>query len=215
MDDIIKGIPLTMTQYTWAQGGLDQIGSIALDLLTTNPLYGWAELERNNNLPPAVSGIYAWFFKEIPHSVPIDNCLQRNGMKLLYVGISPSKPGSRETLRSRIRFHYRNHAEGSTLRLTLGCLLESKLKTVLRRVGSGKRMTFGLKKEDDLTIWMANNAFVTWVELDKPWRVEPMLIEALRPPLNIESNNDHPFHSVLKQLRLQARRRARTLPILR
>ena len=40
-------------------------------------------------------------------------------------------------------YHYRGNAEGSTLRLTLGCLLSVELDTVLRRVRSGKRTTFG------------------------------------------------------------------------
>jgi hypothetical protein len=43
---------------------------------------------------------------------------------------------------SRNRYHYRGNAEGSTLRLTLGCLLSSSLGLRLRRVGSGKRLTF-------------------------------------------------------------------------
>jgi hypothetical protein len=67
---------------------------------------------------------------------------------MLYVGISPKaspkngKPPSRQTLRSRVRYHYCGNAEGSTLRLTLGCLLAEKLCMDLRRVGSGKRRTF-------------------------------------------------------------------------
>jgi hypothetical protein len=54
--------------------------------------------------------------------------------RLLYVGISPSRAGRHETLRSRIRYHFRGNAEGSTLRLTLGCLLEPILGTRLGRV---------------------------------------------------------------------------------
>ena len=45
-------------------------------------------------------------------------------------------------MRERIRYHYQGNAEGSTLRLTLGCLLSEELDIELRRVGSGKRMTF-------------------------------------------------------------------------
>ena len=40
---------------------------------------------------------------------------------------------------NRIRYHFRGNAEGSTLRLTLGCLLIKPLGIELRRVGSGKR----------------------------------------------------------------------------
>jgi hypothetical protein len=45
-----------------------------------------------------------------------------------------------------VRYHYRGNTAGSTLRLTLGCLLGLEL----RRVGSGKRMTFGKAGEATL-----------------------------------------------------------------
>jgi hypothetical protein len=41
-----------------------------------------------------------------------------------------------------IKDHYTGNAEGSTLRKTLGCLLADELGIQLRRVGSGKGMTF-------------------------------------------------------------------------
>ncbi|MET8121086.1 GIY-YIG nuclease family protein [Micromonospora sp. NPDC005189] len=68
---------------------------------------------------------------------------------LLYVDISPKappgngRPPSRQTIRGRIRYHYRGNAAGSTLRLTLGSLLAGELGIGLRRVGSGNRLTFG------------------------------------------------------------------------
>ncbi|MEV6500759.1 GIY-YIG nuclease family protein [Streptomyces prunicolor] len=61
---------------------------------------------------------------------------------MLYVGIAPRYMANRtstQNLRKRVRYHYRGNAAGSTLRLTLGSLLGLEL----RRVGSGKRMTFG------------------------------------------------------------------------
>jgi len=45
--------------------------------------------------------------------------------------------------------------------LTLGCLLSEELDIELRRVGSGKRMTFA-EGEGVLSQWMADNAFVCW-----------------------------------------------------
>jgi len=45
-------------------------------------------------------------------------------------------------MRERIPYHYKGNAEGSTLRLTLGCPLSEELDIELRRVGSGKRVTF-------------------------------------------------------------------------
>jgi hypothetical protein len=73
------------------------------------------------------------------------NC---NGLTLLYIGIGsrpPAKNGrtSKRTLRTRLRQQNALNAAGSTLRLTRGCLLAQQLGIELRRVGSGKRMTFG------------------------------------------------------------------------
>src|SRR5262245_55522729 len=83
----------------------------------------------------------------IPSGVPTGDCLTVNGVTLLYVGIAPKaspsgggKPSS-QSLWHRIRYHYRGNAEGSTLRLTLGCLLAKELGLELRRVGSGRRLT--------------------------------------------------------------------------
>jgi hypothetical protein len=82
---------------------------------------------------------------------------------LLYVGISPKAPAangrtpSRQNLRTRLRYHMRGNAEGSTLRLTLGCLLADELGLHLRRVGSGKRFTF-CDGEKRLSDWLVENA---------------------------------------------------------
>ena len=59
------------------------------------------------------------------------------------------------------------NAEGSTLRLTLGCLLAKTLEIELRRVGSGKRRTFA-DSESALSAWMGENAFVCWIETSQP-----------------------------------------------
>ena len=93
-------------------------------------------------------------------------------------------------------------------------LLKEEIGTVLRRVGSGKRMTFG-PHEARLTRWMAKNAAVALVETDKPWIVEEHIIESVPLPLNIHKNNRHPFCADLKRLRAEARQRARALPILK
>jgi hypothetical protein len=58
---------------------------------------------------------------------------------------APPKNGkapSSQSLQTRVRYHYSGNAEGSTLRLTHGCLLAKELGIELRRVGSGERMTF-------------------------------------------------------------------------
>ncbi|MFJ6086529.1 GIY-YIG nuclease family protein [Streptomyces sp. NPDC092369] len=116
---------------------------------------------------------------------------------------------STQNLRKRVRYHYRGNAAGSTLRLTLGSLLGLEL----RRVGSGKRMTFGKAGEAILSQWMADKARVCWVEQNEPWTLESQLISELDLPLNLDQNSHNAFHSQLKGLRAQARQRARELPI--
>ena len=101
---------------------------------------------------------------------------------LLYVGISPDKkgkPNSRANLRQRIKTHYSGNAEGSTLRRTLGVLLATESNFPLRRVGSGKRMTFTHPGEQWLDRWMDKNARVYWIEDDEPWVLEEMLIATI------------------------------------
>ncbi|GAA3479141.1 GIY-YIG nuclease family protein [Streptomyces yanii] len=154
---------------------------------------------------PAAAGVYGWHFKEAPHA---DLAVG----SLLYVGIAPRHMANRtstQNLRKRVRYHYRGNAAGSTLRLTLGCLLGLEL----RRVGSGKRMTFGRAGEAALSQWMAENARVCWIEQNEPWTMESELISQLDLPLNLDQNRHNTFHDRLKELRAQARQRARELPI--
>ncbi|GAA2932272.1 hypothetical protein GCM10010446_16360 [Streptomyces enissocaesilis] len=108
-----------------------------------------------------------------------------------------------------MRYHCRGNAAGSTLRLTLGCLLGLEL----RRVGSGTRLTFGKAGEAALTQWMADNAQVCWLEHNEPWTMESELISQLNLPLNLDQNLHNRFHDRLKELRADARERTRTLPI--
>src|SRR5918996_2509887 len=70
---------------------------------------------------PATAGIYAWYFTALPPSVDAGGCVEVDGWRLLYVGISPKPPpangtpASRQQLRSRLRQHYGGNAAGSTL----------------------------------------------------------------------------------------------------
>ena len=83
---------------------------------------------------PAKPGVYAWFFKDIPGALPTTDRVTKEGLTLLYVGISPKNALSSQNLRRRITYHYRGNAEGSTLRLTLGVLLSGESGYPLRRV---------------------------------------------------------------------------------
>jgi hypothetical protein len=86
---------------------------------------------------PEVAGIYGRHYL-----TPPDPALDHN--RLPYVEIAPRmRPRtSRQALRTRIRYHFRGSGR-SNLRLPLGCLLGLEL----RRVGRGKKMTFGCARE--------------------------------------------------------------------
>ena len=168
------------------------------------------------SLPPSVPGVYAWFFKDLPGSVPVDGCITKDSLTLLYVGISPDKigkPNSKQNLRTRITTHFRGNAEGSTLRRSLGVLLSDLSGFPLRRVGSGRRMTLTHDGERWLDDWMTENAFVCWLEHQAPWEFEDKLLSSLSLPLNIKGNRDHPFARVLTEARIQAIKSAREWPI--
>jgi hypothetical protein len=145
--------------------------------------------------------------------------MTRHGLTLLYTGISPTKPPadgraqSRQRLRNRVRYHYTGNAEGSTLRKTLGSLLVDELDIELRRVGSGKRMTFG-SGEAVLSRWMGENALVSWIVDEEPWIVEAFLIKELDVPLNLDGNAHNRFHPELTAARARAVANARSLSIL-
>ena len=168
---------------------------------------------------PAEPGVYAWYFDEPPPGVPLDGCHASNDGVLLYIGMSPKAPSrngatpSRQSLRSRIRYHYWGNAAGSTLRLTLGSLLAEEIGIELRRVGSGQRLTFS-EGEAVLSEWMGKHARVCWVVTPTPWLLETHLIDSLTLPLNLDQNARSLFRGELSRRRAEQRARARALPVL-
>jgi GIY-YIG catalytic domain len=168
---------------------------------------------------PREPGVYGWWFRDLPADMNIANCETRDGLTLLYAGISPKQPPtngrapSKEALRSRINTHYTGNAEGSTLRLTLGCLLSEGLNLELRRYGSGKRMHFGVG-ERELPAGLAANAFVSWLTTPDPWLLEEHLFKITDLPLNLDQNRHHAFWATLNAKRVAAKAHARSLPAL-
>jgi hypothetical protein len=169
-------------------------------------------LSKPSPIPPS-PGVYAWYFQKVPPDVPVEGCVVKDGLTLLYVGISPSRAKSTQNLRKRITYHYRGNAEGSTLRLTLGVLLAAQSGFPLRRVGSGRRLTFTHLGEQWLDDWMEQNAHICWIEHREPWKVELDLFESVSLALNIQDNRHHPFSTQLSELRSAAKREAKELPI--
>lgn len=151
--------------------------------------------------------------------MPAEDCHTHESLTLLYAGISPrtppanGTPPSRQSLLHRVRYHFRGNAEGSTLRLTLGCLLAEELDLQLRRVGSGKRMTFA-DGEIRLSQWLEENALVAWCIDPEPWKVEEHMIATVSLPLNLDQNQRHAFHQKLSKIRRDAKATARELPIV-
>jgi hypothetical protein len=169
----------------------------------TNPDRLWSveEVMTAPSPVPTAPGVYGWHFDEAPHP-------DLQGRRLLYVGMAPRSTTtrvSRQNLRTRVRHHCRGNAAGSTLRLSLGCLLGLELHPV----GRGDRLTFGRAGEAELSRWMAANARVCWVEHEVPTALESALIAQLDLPLNLVGNARHPFYSRLKGIRAAARQRAR------
>lgn len=179
----------------------------------TSPLFTRQQLLSQTDIIPAARGVYAWFFRAPPAQVPIEGCFIREGLPLLYVGISPKNARSRQNLRKRVTYHLRGNAEGSTLRLTLGALLAEQSDFPLRRVGSGRRMTFTHLGELWLDDWLNENALVCWIEHDEPWLLEHDLLASYSLPLNIQDNRTHTFCSTLSQIRQSAKQQARELPV--
>jgi hypothetical protein len=170
---------------------------------------------------PAAAGLYGWWFRRPPPGVDIGGCAQQDGLTLLYVGISPKAPPtngrepSRATIRQRLRTHFAGNAAGSTLRLTLGCLLGDELGLRLRRVGSTHRLTFTNPGEQALDHWMAEHAFVSWQVVERAWEAErEILASGLPLPLNLADNPSATRTSVLSEARRRARRAALELPAL-
>lgn len=177
-------------------------------LLQPSRVWRRSELLSRPSPIPKLPGLYAWYFQNIPPRVPISDCVIHNGLALLYLGIAPSGLGSKRTLPDRLRDHLAGNAYGSTLRLSLGCLLEEELGIRLQQVGKN-RLTFG-EGEATLSAWIDNNAFIAWFKHPKPWEVEAEVVKNLSLPLNLEHNEGHPFYPVLSGIRRAVRTRARS-----
>src|SRR5271169_2804189 len=107
------------------------------DLLTPHRVWSRSEVLSDSSPVPKTPGVYAWYFRNFPPEIPTAACLRFDDLTLLYIGISPSAPPkngkapSRQNLLRRVRYHYRGNAAGSTLRLSLGCLLTATLNVEL------------------------------------------------------------------------------------
>jgi hypothetical protein len=168
--------------------------------LRTAPLYTRAEIVARPCPVPASPGVYAWFFRDLfPGMEPADR-LTRDGFTLLYVGISPSSPQSKSTLRVRLNVHCGRDAYWSTLRRSVGSLTLDELSLTPLWTAGRKRPTFG-EGEARLSEWLDENARVAWHEHAAPWDEERELIRELDLPLNLRENERDPFYARLRAAR--------------
>jgi hypothetical protein len=194
---------------------LDKLDDVVCALTSPQRVFSRSEVLTKPCPVPKERGVYAWFFKEVPQGVPTGGCHWQDGLTLLYTGISPHeafKPTTKQNLRRRIQGHYRGNASGSTLRKTLGVLLEKTSGFPLRRTGKTERLTLTTVGEEWLNQWMADNAFVTWMAHAEPWIVEQQMLKLVSCPLNLSDNDHHSFNTTLREMRRAAVLRAKALP---
>lgn len=150
---------------------------------------------------PDEAGLYAWWFDELPN-VPLTGAPEQNGFRLAYVGIASSRPGSRRTLRQRLRNHFAGSIATSTLRRSLAAILLNELDLHPRRM-PGQKTRLDEGEERRLSDWLAAHGRVAWIADEAPWLLEAELLQngpALA--LNIRGNT-HPFVRELLTLRQQ------------
>lgn len=167
-------------------------------------------LLKNRRIIPKARGAYAWYFRGGTLPVPRCGYFQVNGFELLYIGIAGdrSRPDGRGHLRMRILQHLTNNAYGSSLRLSLGILLEDQFR--IKLIPQGRR-GFRWSDEKCLSDWIRENAMVAWIEDARPWLLEHDAIRSYGEilPLNYKYNENCPFAIRLKHLRDEHRARVR------
>jgi GIY-YIG catalytic domain len=165
-------------------------------------------LEAREQLPGA-PGFYCWWSHRgaiagLPH---VPHPLER-GLSLLYVGISPARESSRQTVRSRVLGNHLNGNVGSsTFRFVLAALLIDALE--LDPSLCGTKVALSADDNGRLSGWQRQHLRLTSCARERPWEIEGEVIARLGPPLNSTANADHAFYPVVRAARAEFRRRAR------
>ena len=186
------------------------------DYFETATPRSWPEISGPEG-PPKEPGIYAWYFDLIPPHVCPGGCHKRGSWTMLYVGQASN-------LRTRIvNDHFGSDAQASTLRLTLGCLLEDTLSLRLVKRPSGT-LTFEGDGEERLSQWLREHARVAWASLrdgcvdwprtagDDEQQVldraeKRLIVDGFRLPLNLD-HNDPTVCGEVRRIRRDCVRRA-------
>jgi hypothetical protein len=156
---------------------------------------------------PEGGGFYAWWVNPDGLArVPTTPCPDAESYGLLYVGIAPGNSGSSATIKSRVvGNHLKGNTASSTFRFSLASLLfEQENWTPLRRT---KKVVLDPSDNAALSRWQQANAALTWVECADPWQgsLEADVIRLMRPPMNRDHNEDHPFYESMGEARSRFR----------
>lgn len=103
---------------------------------------------------------------------------------------TPLYVGRARNLSQRLRYHLRGPTAASTLRVSLGLLLTTRLGLKVEVADIGGRIWF--QNESVLSEWMAENVSVSYCEMREPEALEIDLIQRLQPPLNIAYRHKQP-----------------------
>lgn len=171
-----------------------------------------ARAERSTAIP-AERGLYAWWRRSpddlpaVPAAEPLDLDAAVWAGELLYIGISPSTGTGGGRLRSRLRQHLQGPVGASTVRRTLAAVLWEELG--LRPSWAGDRPCLSPGDTARLSAWQDEHLRVSWVVHAEPWAIEGAVIKQFAPPLNLDGNVRHSFHSTLTELRARFQAAAR------
>jgi hypothetical protein len=190
---------------------------IAAALLEIAQIRDCASLSRDRCSIPASPGAYALWcdaaaFAALGAALPLDaSGHEREGRRLLYVGIAPRRPvgdaplGS-GNLKKRLSAHLHGPVRYSTLRRSLASVLQERLGLVLARNCAGKLLMAG-DCETTLSAWIAASLSVSWVETPEPWLAEEAILSGPHaPPLNIAGAGHVQSSGAIEQLRGMRRR---------
>jgi hypothetical protein len=167
------------------------------------------EVLKSPGILPAVPGFYGWWslrgaLAALPH---IPHPASEN-VSLLYVGISPARETSRQTIRLRvIGNHLNGNVGSSTFRFVLAALLLDALD--LHPYLRGTKVALSADDNRRLSAWQREHLLLTSCARERPWEIESEVIAQLAPPLNSTGNATHAFHPVIRASRAEFRRRAR------
>jgi hypothetical protein len=184
--------------------GVDAAGRVAAEL-RASPLH----LVDDAANAPNEAGFYVWWaiggaLAGVPATRHPDEPFD-----LLYIGIAPRRAGSRARVRSRLlRQHIGGNIAASTFRFGLAALLWEREGWTPSLSPSG-RFCIGREDERALSAWQRENLRLRWCAVPEPWHIERRVVQLLRPPMNREHNDEHPFFDEMGSARGRLRAHAR------